>query len=250
MYFRIESGKITMSAKPRYVAKSGLLKSGVALVSGLVAAVIPALAFAASSAVVIMYHRFGEGDFPSTNTTVEQLDEHILKLTSGPYAVLPVSEIIERLAAGINIPDRTVGITIDDAYRSVYEVAWPKFRAAGLPITIFASTAHLDGSSARHMRWAHLREMVDRGVGVGHHTVSHLHMPMASTETVDQELSAAHARFENELGFRPKLFAYPYGEASLAVIKRIKKAGLAPPLDSILGLSATPRDSIICRALR
>ncbi len=227
MYARIESGKITMSAKPKYAAKSGLLKSGVALVSGLVAAVIPALASATSSAVVIMYHRFGEGNFPSTNTTVEQLDEHIAKLTSGPYAVLPVSEIIERLAAGVNIPDRTVGITIDDAYRSVYEVAWPKFRAAGLPITIFASTAHLDGGSARHMKWAHLREMVERGAGVGHHTVSHLHMPMASTERIDQELSAAHARFENELGFRPKLFAYPYGEASLALMGRIKKAGFS-----------------------
>ena len=43
MYARIESGKIAMSAKPRYAVKSGLFKSGVALVSGLVAAVIPAL---------------------------------------------------------------------------------------------------------------------------------------------------------------------------------------------------------------
>ena len=158
----------------------------------------PTAAFGASSAVVIMYHRFGEGEYPSTNTTIGQLDAHIKELISGPYTVLPVPKIVESLIKGEALPNRTVGITIDDAYRSVYEVAWPKFKAAGLPITIFASTAHIDSGSGRHMNWAQLREMVERGVSVGHHTVSHLHMVSASLKLIDKELTAAHVRFEKE----------------------------------------------------
>jgi peptidoglycan/xylan/chitin deacetylase (PgdA/CDA1 family) len=182
---------------------------------------------AASSAVVIMYHRFGEGEYPATNTTQEQLDAHIQELTSGKYNVLPVAEITRRMTAGEPLPDRTVGITIDDAYRSVYTIAWPKFKAAGLPITIFASTAHLDGGSAQHMTWAHLREMRDGGAGVGHHTVSHLHMVDADQARNAEEIDVAHARFQAELGMRPALFAYPYGEASAAIVRQVKDAGFA-----------------------
>ena len=185
----------------------------------------PKAASGASSAVVIMYHRFGEGKYPSTNTTIEQLEAHINELTSGPYTVLPVYQIVESLTKGEVLPDRTVGITIDDAYRSAYEVAWPKFKAAGLPITIFASTANLDSGAGRNMNWEQLREMVERGASVGHHTVSHLHMIGASLELIDKELNAAHVRFEKELGFRPRLFSYPYGEASLSIIKYIKSVG-------------------------
>ena len=145
------------------------------------------------------------------NRVCGQLDAHIKELTSGPYTVLPVPKIVERLIKGEVLPNRTVGITIDDAYRSVYEVAWPKFKAAGLPITIFASTANLDSGSGRHMNWEQLREMVERGASVGHHTVSHLHMVNSSLKLIDKELTAAHVRFEKELGFRPRLFSYPYG---------------------------------------
>lgn len=194
---------------------------GVALLSALA----PAAATAASAAVVIMYHRFGENTFPATNTTIEQLDAHIAELKSGPYTVMPVAEIIRRLDAGQDLPDRTVGITIDDAYRSVFTVAWPRFKAAGLPITLFASTAHLDGTSGAHMTWAQLREMRDGGAGVGHHTVSHLHMVGAGVARINNEIAAAHARFDAELGFRPGLFAYPYGEAGAAEMAMVENAG-------------------------
>ena len=182
-------------------------------------------ALANASAVVIMYHRFAEDKYPSTNTTVEQLDSHIKELLSGQYTILPVPEIVGRLAEGMTLPSKTIGITIDDAYRSVYEVAWPKFKAADLPITIFVSTAHIDSGSHRYMSWDQLRELVERGATIGHHTVSHLHMIAASRELIDKELTEAYGRFEEELGFRPKVFSYPYGEASLAIIKHIKDFG-------------------------
>ncbi len=199
--------------------------SGAVLAAAVWAALAPSLASAASSAVVIMYHRFGESDFPSTNTRLEQLDAHIAELTSGPYTVLPVPEIVRRLNAGLDLPERTVGITIDDAYRSVYTEAWPRFRAAGLPVTIFASTAHLDGGANRHMTWEQLREMHKGGVDIGHHSVSHLHMPKADAARIDKEIQAANDRFDSELGTKPSLFAYPYGEASTAVITQVKAAG-------------------------
>ena len=219
------------------------LKKGIFIFSvALLLAGPPTAAFGASSAVVIMYHRFGEGEYPSTNTTIGQLDAHIKELTSGPYTVLPVPKIVESLIKGEALPNRTVGITIDDAYRSVYEVAWPKFKAAGLPITIFVSTANLDGGSGRHMSWEQLREMVERGASVGHHTVSHLHMVNSSPGSIGKELTAAHVRFDKELGFRPRLFSYPYGETSLSIIKYIKNAGFEAAFGQHSGVIGSAED--------
>jgi peptidoglycan/xylan/chitin deacetylase (PgdA/CDA1 family) len=66
-----------------------------------------------------------------------------------------------------------------------------------------------------------------RGTGVdfGHHSVSHLHMPSASPTKIEMELEIANQRFKKELGLKPKLFAYPYGETSFVVQDIIKNAG-------------------------
>jgi peptidoglycan/xylan/chitin deacetylase (PgdA/CDA1 family) len=185
----------------------------------------PTAAAAASSAVVIMYHRFGENEYAATNVTVEQLDAHIAELTSGKYAVMPLADIVSRLNAGEALPERAVAITVDDAYRSVYTLAWPKFKAAGLPFTVFVSTAHLDSPSSAHMTWDQVREMRAAGAGIGHHTVSHLHMVGVEAARIDEEISTANTRFDKELGYRPGLFAYPYGEAGTREMKMVEKAG-------------------------
>ena len=63
-----------------------------------------------------MYHRFGEQGFPSTNTTIEQFEAHLDELTSGAYTVLPLIDITRAILAGESLPDRSVAITIDDAF--------------------------------------------------------------------------------------------------------------------------------------
>ena len=71
-------------------------------------------------ATVIMYHRFGESRYPSTNVTIEQFESHLEFIRQGNYTVMPLIKIIEALKSGGEINDKTVAITIDDAYLSVY----------------------------------------------------------------------------------------------------------------------------------
>ena len=69
---------------------------------------------AADSAVILVYHRFGESEFPSTNIRLAQFEAHIAELASGPYTVMSVPDIVAAIREGRELPDRTVGITIDD----------------------------------------------------------------------------------------------------------------------------------------
>ena len=198
------------------------------LVAGLVAALalpLSATALAGSSAVVFMYHRFGEPTLPSTNTTIAQLDAHIAELTSGRYAVLPLPEIVDAIRDGRDLPDRTVGLSVDDAFLSLYTEGWPRFREAGLPFTLFVATGAIDREYRNYMSWDQIRELAAAGVVMGSQTESHPHMPALTPEANAAELARSNERFQEELGTRPALFAYPFGENSRAVRSTVEQAG-------------------------
>ena len=181
--------------------------------------------FAADHATILMYHRFGEENYPSTNVTLAQFEEHLEVLASGPYNVLPLEEIVASLQSGTPLPDRTVAITIDDAYLSVYEEAFPRLLARGFPATLFVATRPVDRGLRAYMDWDQLREWQAAGFGIGSQTQTHPHMHRLSIEENSEELSVSNERFLAELGMRPTLFAYPYGEYNLDVIDLVKEAG-------------------------
>ena len=203
---------------------------GVLLVAAVAAAAWvnrPPPVVAADSAVLVMYHRFGESDYPSTNIAIDQFEAHIRELQEDGYSVLPIPEILESLRRGRPLPDRTVGLTIDDAYLSVYREGWPRLRKAGFPFTLFVATDPIDHRLSTYMRWAHIREMAAAGVTIGSQTASHLHMAGADAARNARDLAKSNARFAAELGRRPQLFAYPYGEASMAVEALVREDGFS-----------------------
>ena len=187
-----------------------------ALVLGL-ALTLPAAApaRAADSAVVVTYHRFGEDSYPTTNIGLVQFEQHLAHLKAGGYSVLPVFHIIAALRAGVPLPDRTVGITIDDAYVSVYDEAWPRLAEAGFPFTLFVATDAVDADRVGIMNWDQLRELAAAGVTIGNHGASQSHLWRGDPGSVREDIARAEHRFEQELGLKPSLFAYPYGEFDL-----------------------------------
>ena len=180
---------------------------------------------AGSNAVVIMYHRFGETKYPSTNVTLEQFEAHLDELKSGKYTVMPLAEILAAVDEGKPLPDRTVGLSIDDAFFSLYAEGWPRLKAAGFPFTLFIATDPIDQGTFGYMNWDQIREMSRAGVTIGSQTASHLHMPKADPARNREELERSNKRFEEELGRRPLLFAYPYGESSTAVQTVVRETG-------------------------
>lgn len=178
-----------------------------------------------TKAAVIMYHRFGETDFPSTNVTMEQFRSHIEELRTGGYNVTSLPKIIAALRNGEALPPKTVGLSVDDAYESVYTRAWPILKEAGYPLTVFVATDPVDRGLSRYMSWEQIKEIADQGVTIGSQTKSHPHMADLSADAVKAELRKSNALFEEKLGNTPDLFAYPYGETNNEVMALVKSEG-------------------------
>ena len=197
---------------------------------------------AADSAVVVMYHRFGESTHPSTNIRIEQFESHVAELADPKYTVLPLPEIVQKLKARQPLPDRTVGISIDDAFLSVYREAFPRLQKAGLPFTLFVATDPVDRRIGGYMNWDQIRELRKAGVTIGSQTHTHLHMARSSDERNRGELEKSNERFRAELGEVPSIIAYPYGEYSLAVGRISKEAGLTIGFGQHSGVLHTESD--------
>ncbi len=185
----------------------------------------------------VMYHRFGEDDIPVTNIRLEQFEAHLDELKTGGYTVLPVPEIVAALKTGKPLPDRTVGITIDDAYGSVYREAWPRLKEAGFPFTVFVATDAVDMGLRGIMTWDQIRELAAAGVTIGHHGAAHAHMAFADAGTNAADIAKATRRFSEELGRRPDLFAYPYGEYGSELHAAVMAEGFAAAFGQHSGAS-------------
>jgi peptidoglycan/xylan/chitin deacetylase (PgdA/CDA1 family) len=186
---------------------------------------VVASARTAEHASVIMYHRFGESRYPSTNTTLEQFEVHLAELASGNYNIMSLADITEAIVEGRPLPDYTVAITVDDAFISFYKEAFPLLKSYGLPVTLFVATEAIDLNRRGYASWDQIREMQAAGVEIGSQSHTHPHMPKIDLAKARLEIETSNNRFIDELGVKPKLFAYPFGEYTPEIRNLIKEMG-------------------------
>ena len=182
---------------------------------------------AAADISMLIYHRFGEADLPSTNVTLEQLENHIELIKSGAYTTLSVSDLEPILKQGAPMPDQGLVFTADDAFRSFMTEAWPRLKAAGIPATLFISTDPVDNATpnSRYLTWDDVRALKADGVEIGHHGAGHIHLPRIPLEQAIADIERASEVFMRELGEVPDIFAYPYGEYNADLAKYLEEQG-------------------------
>jgi len=169
---------------------------------------------------VLIYHRFGEDRYPTTNIGTTRFREQLTYLRDNSYQVIALAEMVKALATGDTLPDKAVVITIDDGYRSFYRNAWPLLRDFGYPFTVFLYVKATDQGRWDYMTWKQVRELRRAGVDFQSHGYSHYHMGSrpagldnaAYKAWLKADLAASTAIIRKELGYRPTFLAAPYGE--------------------------------------
>lgn len=174
---------------------------------------------AAQHASVFVYHRFGDSRYSSTNIEIPVFKQQLEYLKQNNYVVLPLGEIVDRLKRGEELPDKCVALTVDDGYLTFLTGAIPLLKQYGFPATLFVNTDSVGGNS--YLSWAQLRQLHQDGVEIGNHSASHpyfvsneVNEPLTWYANSFADITKASEAFSDHLGFKPQLFAYPYGEYS------------------------------------
>ena len=175
-----------------------------------------------NSATVFMYHKFGVSKYPSTSVTIDQLNSHIEELTKEKYTIKSLDFIIDTILNDGDLPENTIGISVDDADKSFLEVGWSLFKKNNIPVTLFVTTGTISNNQ-KYINWDQIRKLKEEGVVIGAHSHTHTHMPDISIEEVRNEIETSNKIFLKELGEIPTLFAFPYGETTDEIIELVKE---------------------------
>ena len=189
-----------------------------------------------TGAVILLFHRFGEDKYPSKNISLKQLDIIIAYLKENAYNVLPLEKIIKATKLGVRLPPKTVAITIDNAFKSTYTQAYPRFKAAGFPFTIFPATGHIDKNNPSYVTWANIAEMSKDGVSIQNHTANRPYLIGMNADAISKEIEDSQAVIKKFTGKTPTLFAYPHGEASSEIFDVLEPYGFEAQLGQHSGV--------------
>lgn len=176
--------------------------------------------------VVVMYHRF-DGKYPSTSVTAQMLEQHIQYFKANGFQIIPLRSLINNIRnkkVPKNPNQKTVVITIDDAFVSTYTIAQPIFKKYKVPYSLFINTEAIEQKIKSYMSWEQIKEVASSGLAtLEAHSHSHGHLirkfnPNTRKQDVLKSIKLIHER----TGHMPKVFAYPYGETSLNFKKELK----------------------------
>ncbi len=171
---------------------------------------------------IFVYHRFDDPRYKSADTTNKQLIEQFEYFKNNNYKVVSLNQIYTKLKNKEPIPNNWVALTIDDAYKSFYENALEIFKKFNYPFTLFVYTKATNNKYGDFMTWDMLKNASQYGE-IALHSHTHPHLTYLTNEEVYNDTKKSLNTFKENMGFKPKYYAYPYGEFNQAVENEIKK---------------------------
>jgi poly-beta-1,6-N-acetyl-D-glucosamine N-deacetylase len=180
-------------------------------------------------AKVFIYHRFDDPKHQSTNTSTKELKAQFEYFKTNNYDVVPLEKILNKLKNKEDIPSNWVALTIDDTYKSFYQNGLKLFKEYNYPFTLFVYVEATENKYGDFMTWDELKEVKKYGE-VELHSYSHPSLIKLSNEDIAKDTQKAIDIFEKNMGYKAKIYSYPFGEYDDRVKNEILKFGF----DSIL----------------
>jgi peptidoglycan/xylan/chitin deacetylase (PgdA/CDA1 family) len=217
------------------------------------------VALRSQAAVILQYHHVSDKTPASTSISPKQFEVHLQYLKDNGFNVVALSTLIDGIKAQKALPDKTVAITFDDAYKDNLTYAKPILDKFAFPYTIFVNPGiierNLGNESSHYLSWSQLKTMADEGViianhGYEHDSIARMSGGLTQAQWFAQQtelLLKAEKIIKDKTGQSWQYFAYPYGEYSKAAQAWVKKNNFVAfsqqsgAIDLKTDLSSVPR---------
>lgn len=211
---------------------------------------------------ILLYHHFA-ADENATTISPERLEEHLTTLTQAGYHFITLAQFEAFLRGEADLDDRSLLLTIDDGYASIYEVARPVLMKHQVPALVFLVTGQIDrpdeGALPKLSR-SQIRALLETGLftfgghgsGHGNPTVagrSNLVLPFPGEpaqiflDRVEADLAAMQSVLAS-VGGRGAHFAFPYGHVSARLAAQLRRQGVRYAYTTEPGLVTSRTDRL------
>ena len=131
--------------------------------------------------ISIMYHRFNESKYPSTNIQIDVFKEQLNIIDKEGIEFIHPKDFKKSLYE--KKKNRKILLTIDDGLLSFYENAWPILKEKKIPFILFVNTREV--GSFNYMNWDQIIELHKSGnVEIGNHSHSHEYLVDESSDFI------------------------------------------------------------------
>lgn len=180
---------------------------------------------------IFAYHNFSIKKTNKMTVRKTAFEEQMQYLADNDYQVISLQQLTDFLNFAGDLPERSVVITIDDGWRSMYEIAYPVLKHHGFPATLFVNTDLINKEQC--LSWEQIGEMATSGIDIQNHSLTHRNLgqmqekesPADYLATLDKEIAGAETLIVENLNIQPNWFSYPYSETNSLLIGVLKKYG-------------------------
>ncbi len=186
----------------------------------------------AGYAVILIYHKFDEPKSPSTSIPIKDFENQMKYLKENNFNVISIEKLVNYLKNKKEIPEKTVVITIDDGYKSTMK-AFKILKKYNYPFTLFLYMEAV-GRYPAFLTFEQIDELKKYPkITFGNHSYAHLRFakyPLSGDLNsyrifLKDDLTISEEKFQKIFGYKPKFYAFPYGEYNEIYIDVLKKAG-------------------------
>ncbi len=167
---------------------------------------------------VLMYHYLSippdDADVYRRDLSVspELFARQLDAIQAAGYTTISLYDLQANLWEGAPLPEKSVVITFDDAYRDNYTNAFPLLQERGMIATIFVVTDFMDEERPAYLTWDMAREMLAAGISIESHGRNHISLKNQSPDYLVWQALGSLETIQYELGVRPRFVSYPAGE--------------------------------------
>jgi len=190
--------------------------------------------------IALMYHRFEENKYPSTNIRMKDFISHLSIIKDNNIKFINPNNFINEIQ---NKKERKVLLTIDDGFSSFYENAWPILKKEKIPFILFVSTREVGKNG--YMSWSQIKEISKVDFAhIGNHSHTHEYLIDQTNDEIKKDLTLSIDIFKEKIGANSKFFSYPFGEYSLDLKKIVNELGFDYAFGQHSGVIDETKDSL------
>lgn len=169
---------------------------------------------------IFTFHALDDGAEPIAMTP-QAFASGLRTLHAKGFRAIGLAQVAHCLAHRLPFPERSVVLTFDDGYASVYEQAFPILQAYKMSATVFiaassnkfqsADTSFASMNGRTMLSWRQVRELHKYGIEIGAHTVTHPDLTRLAPAHARTEILRSQSILQEALGAPVVSFAYPFG---------------------------------------
>lgn len=168
---------------------------------------------------IIYFHEvvsIGEG-FSYQKIEVDKFEKQMSYIQKKGYKTLFFSELEEPL------PEKSMIVSFDDGFRSVYENAYPIMKKYGIKANVYLPTKYI-GNDRKFMNWDMVKELQQTGLfEFAGHTHTHVDIRTLTEKKIREEVEKSNIIMLEKLGYTPTAFCMPFGVFDKKSINRVRK---------------------------